>query len=177
VASDAQLATLARAGDVAAFGELAGRYERTLLALALAKLHDIHAAEDVVQSTLLRAFRQLHGLRDVDRFGPWLYAIAYSQTTDALRSRRIPVSLSPACDQIAGEDGDELRLWIEHEHLLNLVARLPDSERTLLGQRYFDGRTMAEISAASGRPIGTVTKQISRAVARLREWFEKGDLS
>ena len=53
VISDAQLVAQVRQGDVEAFRQLAERYERTLLAIAIGKLHDFHRAEDVVQATLL----------------------------------------------------------------------------------------------------------------------------
>ena len=49
-------------------------------------------------------------------------------------------------------------------------------ERLLIGLRYFDGHSMAEIAALSARPVGTVTKQLSRAVARLRAWWDKETL-
>ncbi len=62
--SDAELVARVRRGDVEAFGQLIERYEKTLLAAVLAESHDIHTAEDVVQATLLLAFRRLETLRD-----------------------------------------------------------------------------------------------------------------
>jgi RNA polymerase sigma-70 factor, ECF subfamily len=73
-------------------------------------------------------------------------------------------------------DNDNSHIWIEHEHLLSLVARLPDHERVLIGQRYLDGHSIAEIAAITSRPIGTVTKRLSRAIARLRLWWDKENL-
>ena len=64
-------------------------------------------------------------------------------------------------------------MWIENEHLLTLVGRLPDHERVLVGLRFFDGHSLAEVATITGRPLGTVTKQLSRAIARLRAWSEK----
>jgi Sigma-70, region 4 len=55
--------------------------------------------------------------------------------------------------------------WIDNEYLLSLIARLPEPEGVLIGLRYFDGHSMAEIAAISARPLGTVTKQLSRAMA------------
>ncbi len=70
--SDAEWVARVRQGDVEAFGPLAERYEKTLLAVALAHLRDIHTAEDVVQAALLRAYQRLNTLRDDTKFGPWL---------------------------------------------------------------------------------------------------------
>jgi DNA-directed RNA polymerase specialized sigma24 family protein len=92
---DAELVARVRQGDVEAFGPLAQRYERTLLAAALAQMRDIHAAEDVVQGALLCAFQRLSTLRDMSKFGPWLMQIARRQMVDAVRAA-LPRDLSPA---------------------------------------------------------------------------------
>jgi RNA polymerase sigma-70 factor, ECF subfamily len=171
--SDAKLVARVRLGDVDAFGLLAERYERSLLALAFAKLRDFHAAEDVVQATLLRAFRRLETLRDDAKFGPWLIQIGQSQVAESARARRIPLTFLPDAASSNVSDGSNPEARIENEQLLTLVARLPDHERVLVGLRYFDGHSMAEIAAISARPIGTVTKQLSRAITRLRAWYEE----
>ncbi len=176
VMSDAELVVCVRGGDVEAFGQLIERYERTLLAVALTELHDIHTAEDVTQATMLLAFRRLDTLRDAAKFGPWLMQIARRQVVEAVRARRIPVNIPlDDCEHNAVHDPN-IETWMENEHLLNLVARLPEHERVLIGHRYFDGHSMAEIAAITARPLGTVTKQLSRASARLRTWWEKEDL-
>lgn len=176
VETDAKLVRRARQGDLDAFGTLAERYERALLALALAKLHDIHAAEDVVQTTLLLSFRRLHSLRDDSKFGPWTCAIARAQVADVLRSRRIPVRSQVGGDEIESTVEPASQRWIEHQHLLSLITRLPDADQILIGQRFFDGLSLADIAVAAGRPIGSITKQLSRAIARLRLFCEtEGD--
>ncbi|MFV2069552.1 MAG: RNA polymerase sigma factor [Pirellulales bacterium] len=171
--SDAELVARVRHGDVEAFGQLIERYERSLLAAALAKLHDFHSAEDVVQATLLLAFRRLETLRDEAKFGPWLTKIAHVQVVESVRARQIPAGIPLHDSQHERIDDANHQTWIENEHLLSLVARLPDHERVLIGHRYFDGHSMTEIAAITGRPIGTVTKQLSRAVSRLRSWWDR----
>ena len=164
-----------RSGDVEAFGDLIARYERTLLAFALSKLHDIHAAEDVVQTTALLAFRKFGTLRDEHKFGNWLIKIAQSQVKQAFRTRSVLTNRSLESiehpDRLHWEDS----IWIEHEYLLDLISQLPDDEQLLIGMRYFDGQSMSEIAQFCSRPIGTVTKQLSRAIAHLRSLFEKED--
>ena len=102
---DAQLVASVRLGDVEAFGQLAERYERILLAIALAKARDFHEAEDIVQTTLLVAFRRLETLHDERRFGPWLMQIARRQLVEAFRTRRVPAAL-PLNDHLH-EKGDD----------------------------------------------------------------------
>jgi len=174
--SDAELVASVRRGDVEAFGRLIERYERSVLAAALAELRDMHLAEDVSQETLLLAFRRLDTLRDEAKFGPWLMQIARRKVVDTARARRAPVSvpLDDSQHESPGVPGDQS--WIENEHLLSLVARLPEHERVLVGLRYFDGHSMAQIAEITARPIGTVTKQLSRATRRLRSWWDKENL-
>jgi RNA polymerase sigma-70 factor (ECF subfamily) len=172
VISDAQLVEQVRLGDIEAFGKLAERYERTLLAIAIGTLHDFHTAEDVVQAALLLAFRRLKTLRDGEKFGAWLVQIARSQVVETVRSRPAPAAVRLASEHQTGHE-DKIDSWIEWEHVRSLVDQLSDDERVLIGLRYFDGHSMAQTAAITGRPIGTITKQISRAVCRLRTWWEK----
>ena len=173
---DSQLVASVRLGDVEAFGQLAERYERSLLAIARAKLRDFHEAEDVVQATLLVAFRKLGTLRDDSKFGAWLMQIARRQLVEAVRARPIPAGIPLDGLDLAEGDDARTQLRVADENLLSLVARLPEHEGMLIGLRYFDGYSMAEIAAITARPIGTVTKQLSRAIARLRSWYEKENL-
>ncbi|MEZ6138170.1 MAG: sigma-70 family RNA polymerase sigma factor [Pirellulaceae bacterium] len=57
--------------------------------------------------------------------------------------------------------------------LLEFVERLPEQERVVIGLRHFDGHSIQDISQITGRPIGTVSKQLSRAHERLRGWVNE----
>ncbi|HWL73827.1 MAG TPA: sigma-70 family RNA polymerase sigma factor [Burkholderiaceae bacterium] len=171
MASDLELVEQVRRGDVEAFGRLSTRYERSVLAIALVSLRDMHAAEDVAQAALLAAFQRLNTLKDGSKFGPWLMRIARRKVIDAMRCEKLPVG-GPA-ELLLDARLENSSAAVEHEHLLGLTARLPDHERIVIGLRYFDGHSTAEIAAITGKPIGSVTKQLSRAIARLRGWAEE----
>jgi RNA polymerase sigma-70 factor (ECF subfamily) len=173
VKTDAQLVAQVRLGDLESFGTLVERYERTLLAVALGVLRDFHRAEDVVQATLLLAFRRLSTLQDDEKFGAWVIQIARTQALEAARSRSVPATVSLGPEHELGSDGVGTNGWIEFEQVLSLVAQLPDPDRALIGLRYFDGHSMSEIASLVGRPLGTITKQLSRAIVRLRSCWEK----
>jgi RNA polymerase sigma-70 factor (ECF subfamily) len=170
VTSDAELVVRSRQGEIEAFGTLVERYQRSVLAAALAELRDIHAAEDVAQSALLLAFRHLSTLKDGNKFGQWLMQIVRRQIVDTVRARKMPVG-GPV-EQTFDERAADASRWMEYEHLMDLIARLPDHERVLIGLRFFDSHSTAEMVEITGRPIGTITKQLSRAIARLRAWFQ-----
>ena len=77
-----------RAGDPEAFRVLVERYSRTVFRLAYRMTGHEQDAEDAVQETFLRAYRQIHRFDSRSKFSTWLYAIAVNCTLDLLRGRR-----------------------------------------------------------------------------------------
>ena len=77
----------ARAGDVAAFEQLAERVLPDAYRLATAMVGE-DDARDVVQEALIAAWRELPRLRQVDRFEAWLRSIVMNRARNALRTRR-----------------------------------------------------------------------------------------
>ena len=171
-ASDSQIVDrVTRGGDVQAYGILVGRYERSALAAVLPVLPDVHAAQDVVQDAFVQAYLGIATLRDATRFAPWLLTIAAREALRAAkRERRSPVGLGasePAGFSSAADA--EAVLDDERRRLLDGVRQLPEHERDVVSLRYFDGHGVHDIADITGRPVGTVTKQLSRALQRLRE--------
>ena len=56
--------------------------------------------------------------------------------------------------------------------MTGLIGRLPEQECVVVSLRHLDEMAVAEIARVTGRPVGTVTKQLSRAYARMRGWLE-----
>lgn len=71
-----RLVNRARRGDARAFEELVLTYQRAVFALVSALTGENDEAEDLTQDCFVQALQQIGELRDGDRFGPWLYAIA-----------------------------------------------------------------------------------------------------
>src|ERR687896_490013 len=97
LASDGELVRQARAGDAAAYGQLARRWAARVLAVCHARVGRAGraAAEDLAQESLLRGLRGLPTLADPDKFGPWLCGIASRTCLDWLKKReRTEVSLT-----------------------------------------------------------------------------------
>jgi DNA-directed RNA polymerase specialized sigma24 family protein len=96
-ATDGDLVRRARAGEAAAFAELCRRHGCRARALARRILGGDAEAEDVVQDTLLTAFAGLARLREPERFGSWLCAIAVNLARMRVRARRPePVLVRPS---------------------------------------------------------------------------------
>ena len=94
---DAALLRRARDGDEQAFGELTEPYRREIQVHCYRMLGSLNDAEDMLQETLLAAWRGLAGFQERSSLRSWLYRIATNQCLNALRSasRRIPAEPVP----------------------------------------------------------------------------------
>lgn len=172
--SDLQLVTQVLNGRPDAYASLVERYERLVRAAALHVVRDPHLAEDVAQEAFVAAYRSLASLRDGSRFGAWLLGIARRCAAKAVRTRqRSPVAVGIAESTVIEDDG---RPSSESMELLEFVTRLPLHERVVVGLRHFEGCSVDEIATLTGRAPGTVTKQLSRAHQRLRQWLNLENL-
>ena len=167
--NDAEIVEQVQAGGIDAFAELVLRYERLVRAAAWNILRDRHAAEDVTQEAFVAALETIGLLRNAAKFGPWLLAIARNRAAKTVRSR---CRAAVAIGQIQAEGTADARpLSDASAALLELFERLPEHERIIVGLKNLQGHSVQEIAEITARPIGTVTKQLSRAYERLRNWY------
>lgn len=172
--TDAELVGLVRRGELAAYGTLVERYERAVLAAVLPVIRDAHAARDVVQDVFVDSFTRLGSLRDPSRFGPWLLRAAGRAAVHASRkARRMRTTATPDDVDFGVDEPREPLLSDERERLLRCVRSLPAQERLAVSLRYFEGRGVHDIAQVTGLAVGTVTKQLSRALSRLRDQLER----
>lgn len=177
--SDADLVRRTLAGDREAFGDLCDRYARVIGVLALQKVGNAADADDVAQEAFLKAYGALGELEDHERFGSWLYGIAFRAAIDChrRRGRRGGPAVSLEClrDQrveLATGDGpaiDGLERRESSERVLEAVGALPEKYGLVLTLRYMKMMSYREIAEHLGEPAGTVSNRIHRAAAMLRE--------
>src|SRR5579872_1466828 len=86
--ADRAFVAKARSGDADAFRALVDRHSRGLFRLAFRMTGNEPDAEDVVQESFLRAYRQLNKFDERAAFGTWLYRIAVNCALDVVRSRK-----------------------------------------------------------------------------------------
>ncbi len=170
--SDSELVQVALHGDRQAYGRLFERHERSVLAVALAVLGDYHAAQDVTQEAFVTAYVRLGSLRRRASFGVWVRMIARHEAISVRRKARQAQNAG-----LGGPEPTELpndgTVDEQTRLLLDAVMRLPSHEQEVLTLHYFEGHPVKGISEITGRPVGTVTMQLSRARARLRRWLKE----
>jgi RNA polymerase sigma-70 factor, ECF subfamily len=169
MADESELIRAAARGDVAAKSALFERHWRRSWRIAYAITGDRQQSEDVVQGAFERAFRSLDRFDLGRSFAPWLNAIVANGARDLLRRRRreIPVERPYGDFARATEPAD----W----ELVELVAALPKTRRSVLVLHYWLGFSGVEIAELLDVPVGTVNSRISRALDTLREQMEVPD--
>jgi RNA polymerase sigma-70 factor (ECF subfamily) len=161
----------ARRGDHDAFAALAGAALARLDAAARLIVRDRELARDVVQDTLLRAWRDLPGLRDPDRFDAWLYRLLTHAAIDEARRRRrrvVEVELAP----IDTPSPDPTSGLVDRDQIARAFGRLSPEQRAVIVLCYYLDLPLPEAAASLGVPLGTVTSRLHRAVDAMRAALE-----
>jgi RNA polymerase sigma-70 factor (ECF subfamily) len=165
---DSQLVAQTLAGDREAFGLLFDRYARLVRAVAWAAENDWTATQDLTQECFLRAYRQLASLRKREHFRFWVTGIA-RQLVRERRRRRRPESL--ALEAAAAQEKPSLDDRDEMEHVLGLVARLPDQERLAIHCFFLSERNIGDTALLLDLSRSGTYEVIKRACARLKGWL------
>jgi RNA polymerase sigma-70 factor (ECF subfamily) len=158
----------ARKGDHDAFTVLAGATMGRLEAAAMLILRDPHRADEAVQETMVRCWRDLPTLRDPDRFDAWLNRLFMNACRDELRKvkrRSIEVTL-PEIDPPSA--ADDLSASAERDQLARGMRRLDPEQRTIIVLHYYLGLPLPDAAAALRIPLGTAKSRLHRAIQALR---------
>jgi RNA polymerase sigma-70 factor (ECF subfamily) len=128
---------------------------------------DRHLAEDIVQETLLRAWRH-HDQLEVQTARPWLLATARRLVIDLYRRRKArPVEVSAVeLERITSSDGIDAAL--DAVLIMDALASLSPAHRHVIIESYYRGHTVAQIATDYGLPPGTVRSRIHYALRALR---------
>ena len=181
--SDAAVVAQVRAGDSAAFRVLVERHGRPVFRLAFRLTGNRQDAEDVVQETFLRAFRQLKRFESRASFGTWIHRIAVNCSMDLLRGRpsaQAHASLDEAVAGGAADMPDEGAIapdrWAASAEIRSSLNRALDgltpAERAAFVLRHFEGRSLEEIGDALGLRASATKHSIFRAVQKMRRALE-----
>lgn len=126
-------------------------------------------AEDIVQETLVRAWRSLDQL-DTDRgsLRPWLFTVAHRIAIDSHRARQArPQETGEAVLAIVPA-ADELDARLDRLLIVDALNALSDEHRAVLVATYFEGRSVADAANLLGIPAGTVKSRSYYALRALK---------
>ena len=176
---DVELIQRSLAGDENAFAKLVKKYQKQVHALAWRKVGDFHIAEEITQDTFLQVYKKLATLKDPNRFAGWLYRIAARQCHAWLRKKRMQTQSLEDTDtdliekmtysQYIAEEQERAATEVQRGIVQRLLARLQESERTVVTLHYFGEMTCEEISKFLGVSASTVKSRLRRARLRLKK--------
>jgi RNA polymerase sigma-70 factor, ECF subfamily len=166
----------AQAGDELAFRRLVDPYRRALQAHCYRMLGSPHDAEDIVQETLLRAWRALDRFEPRAAFQTWLYRIATNACLDELERRpRRPEPVQPfpdfSPDEAASPTYDPAARYAIREGmelaLLRAIQKLPGRQRAVLILRDVLGWTSPEVAELLESTVAATNSALQRARATI----------
>ena len=159
-------------GDREAFEMIIRSQSRALFAIAYGILQNREEAEDVVQDTLVKAWKTRWRVRDPEKFPAWLGTIARHRAHDLARRRRSVPFPAEAAEPV--DPGFENAARTSREHEVNAqvqaaLSDLPELHRAALTLRYFEAMDYAAIGRVLGLSDGALRGILGRALGTMRK--------
>jgi RNA polymerase sigma-70 factor (ECF subfamily) len=165
----------AQRGDHEAFDVLAAAAYHRLYAVATRILRDGYAAEDAVQDALVRAWRELRGLRDPNAFDAWLHRLLVNACRDQVRrTRRRPTVQLEALVLDHAEPTDDLARLADRDELEQAFLDLSVEHRAVLVLTHYVGLPANEVARILRVPPGTVASRLHYGSKSMRASLARG---
>ena len=176
---DVKLIQRVLSGDDTAFSTLVRKYRKPVHALVWRKIGDFHIAEDITQETFLKAYQKLATLKEPQSFASWLYVIATNHCKTWLRKKHLQTQPLETTSNAELEktaysgyiiDQNEQKAGEVHRQVVKkLLAKLQESDRTVITLYYLGGMTYEEISKFLGVSVSAIKNRLYRARQHLKE--------
>lgn len=182
---ETRLAKLARTGDRSAFAELVDLYKDKIYHLANRMLGNRQEAEDIVQETFLRVYKNLDRYDETQKFSTWIYRIGTNLCIDHMRKRKASYSLDADFGEGEGTDGysmlpsdektpeSQVILSETQMRIRKAIDMLPETYKSVVVLRYLHDMSLQEIGDVLQMPVTTVKTRVHRGREYLRKRLEK----
>jgi RNA polymerase sigma-70 factor, ECF subfamily len=179
---DLDLVHATQNGDISAFEQLVGRYDRKLFRIALSVTRNREDSQDAVQEAFLKAFQNLAQFREHSQFSSWLIRITLNQSLTKLRKQRTVREVS--LDEDFHADREMLPMEVAdwspnpeelyrvselRQILIKTLEELPRILRTVFVLRDIEGLSIDQTAAALNLSHSAVKARLWRARLQLRE--------
>jgi RNA polymerase sigma-70 factor, ECF subfamily len=185
--TDAAVVAQVLAGDKDAFRLLVERHSRSIFRVVYRMTGNQQDTEEIVQETLLRAYKSLERFELRANFTTWLYRIAVNRTLDFLNTRKTQMHKdayqivdNPDAEeskqvQLPATDPGPDRLVLSAEmkrKIAGAMGLLTPAERVAFTMRHMEGRSIEEISQTLNLRVSAAKNSVFRAVQKLRQQLE-----
>ncbi len=180
--NDTELIQRTLTGDDDAFSTLVEKYQKQVHALAWRIIGDFHIAEEITQDSFFKAYTGLKTLKEPRRFAGWLSVITRRRCLAWLRKKRV---WTESYEHLEESDSEQIEETVYSAYVVEerertsaetqryvvkkLLAKLQESERTVMTLHYFGEMTCAEIGEFLGVSANTIKSRLHRAQQRLKK--------
>jgi RNA polymerase sigma-70 factor (ECF subfamily) len=181
--NDSELVTSYINGNEKAFSTLVQRHKSKVYTTIYLVVKDQYIAEDLLQDTFIKAVEVLRDGRynEEGKFLPWILRIAHNLAIDYFRrEKRYPTVVFEDGSNVfnslafAEDSAESMQIKEEsHEHLRDLIKKLPNQQREVLVMRHYDDMSFQEIADATGVSINTALGRMRYALINLRKMMGK----
>ncbi len=162
-----------------AFNKIVNRYQERLYWHIRRIVIDHDDADDVLQNTFIKAFRNLDRFRADSQLYTWLYRIATNESLSFLKKKRknIFVSMDDVAHTLSGNleadpqlSGDAIQLTLQ-----KAILTLPNKQRLVFNMKYFEEMKYDEIAEVTGTSVGALKASYHHAVKKIEAYVKTRD--
>lgn len=149
------------------YSEYIRLYKRDLYIIAKAILNNEADTEDAVSNAILKGYENIHQLRNIKKFKPWMMTITRNEALK-IKKKRL---------ELPGNDMVEAMLnpiQDEYDEMWDILQEIKEEYRLVIVLFYYDGLSLKDISNVLNIPLGTVKSRLSRGKEMIKEALEKG---
>lgn len=160
-------------GDVDAFGELVGLYEKRVFHFVLRMTRQAHDAEDITQETFVKVWRNIRRFRSEYAFSTWLFTIARRTALNHLRASKPTQELADYDEPVHNNPAKESEDRERASSIWNIARKLKPAQYEALWLRYGEGFAVDEAAKVMGTNSVRVRVLLHRGRKRMAELLNK----
>ncbi|UDK95936.1 sigma-70 family RNA polymerase sigma factor [Lysinibacillus sphaericus] len=167
-----RLVKRAQKGNDKAYVMLFQQYEADIYRMAFVYVKNKEDALDLVQEVAYQSFKKISTLKKPEFFKTWLMKITINCALNLINKNKKVIPLNSNLDKIMRTEDEDIALTLS---LNKLIDTLQEDEKSVILLKYYDDRTLKEISEILDIPLGTAKSVLYRALDKLRQNFKEVD--
>lgn len=161
-----RLVKKAQKGNDKAYLMLFQQYEEEIYRMAYVYMKNKDDALDIVQEVAYQSFKKISTLKKPEYFKTWLMKITINCALNLINKNTKVIQLNPDFEVPTGSEDEDITLSL---FLHELMDTLQEDEKSVILLKYYDDRTLKEISEILDIPLGTAKSFLYRALDKLRQ--------
>ena len=168
----ARLVKTAQKGNDKAYLMLFEQFEADIYRMAYVYVKNKEDALDLVQEVAYQSFKKIDTLKKPEYVKTWLMRITINCALNLIKENNKVMPLHTDFEGLVGAEDTDIALAVSLHKLIDL---LKEDEKSVILLKYYDDRTLKEISEILEMPLGTAKSVLYRALDKLRQNLQEGD--